>query len=151
MVFDFRHSPFIKVPCNAQTFAQVKSVYSLLLRHHDHNIVRGLVVDQQFTVTVGDYTARGILHFLKESVGIGVFLIIVAHDLQRKKPENIDNHDARRHRSYHILTLLQIVVRHIPSYTLFLVPSHTCQCQNEDDGQQTTAQISVEHIHEVEE
>ena len=54
---------------DAQCFAELQRVEaSALLVHDDHDVVCGLVVDEEPSVSVRNDTARGIFDFLQESV-----------------------------------------------------------------------------------
>ena len=73
----------------------------------DHDVIAGLVVDEQLAVAVGDDATRGKVDFLQEGIGVGVFLVVVAHELQREEADDVDHHDEQRYAGHHKLSVFQ--------------------------------------------
>ena len=88
---DFRHLPYVVFGREAHHFAELESVDAYLVVHDDHDIVRGLVVYEQAALAVENEAARGKLYVFAEGVGVGVLLVIVAHQLQCEETQQVDD------------------------------------------------------------
>ena len=73
--------------------------------HHNHDVIRRLVKDHQFAITIVDISTRGIFDFLQEGVRVCTFLIVVTCHLQHEEPDSIDHHNQYGGTSYHISTV----------------------------------------------
>ena len=109
-VFYLRHSPLVPIGCDAETFAKIECVDALLLVHDDHHIVGRLIVDEQFAVAVGDCASGRILNALEESVGVGALLEVLAQQLQREKPQQINKNDDNCSATNHVFALCKLVI-----------------------------------------
>jgi hypothetical protein len=56
----------------------------MLVLHRHKDVVRRLVIDEEFAIAVHDETARGIDDFFAKSVGVGTLAVVIAHELQRE-------------------------------------------------------------------
>ena len=116
------------------------------LIHHHHDIIRGLVVDQQLAVAVLDDASRGVGNLLQKSVGVGVLLVVVAHQLKGKQTDDIDDDNEGCHASYQP-PVLQSVILHVCLLTF----SETLECENENNGEDGTACHTLQPVEPVEE
>ena len=120
-VLDILHSLFKSLLGDAQRTAEVEGVESaLLLLHHHHQVVGRLVIHHQLSVSIVDGTTRRELYLLQEGVTVGILLVILAHNLEREEPDDVDNHDSYRHTTNHITALLKIVIYHTLLYIYIL-------------------------------
>ena len=116
-VLDILHSLLESLLGNTQGIAEVEGIESsLLLLHHHHQVVRRLVIHQQLSVSIVDGTTRRELYLLQEGVTVGILLVILAHNLEREEPDDVDYHDNYRHTTNHITALLKIVIYHTLLY-----------------------------------
>ena len=98
---------------NAQRLAEVKGIKTPLgLVHHHHDIIRRLIVDHQFAVSVKDGSTRGILYLFQKGVRVGTLLIVIARYLEHEQTDDIDDHYQDSHPTNHIAPVLKIVVFH---------------------------------------
>ena len=96
---------------NAEGVAEFQGVeMSAFLVHHHHQVVTVLVIDHQFSVAVGNDATGGELDFLEESVRVGVLLVVVAHNLERKQPDDVNHHNGNSHTAYDVSPVLQFIV-----------------------------------------
>ena len=78
LVLDITHTAAEIVLSDIERATKLSSVQPpLLLVHHNHDVIRRLIVDQQFTIAVTYITSRRKLHFLQEGITIGIPLIVV--------------------------------------------------------------------------
>ena len=82
------------------------------LVHHHHDIVRGLVVDHQLAVSVGDDTTRRELHLLEEGIRVGTLLVVITGDLKCKQADNIDDYNRCSHPTNHESSVFKSIVSH---------------------------------------
>ena len=113
IVLDIVHALYEKLLGNAETLAEFGGVESsALFVHHHHDVVSGLVVHEELALTVGYYAARGIFYFFEEGVTVGIFLVVVAHELQHEQANDIDNDDGNGHATDDIPAFFEIEVAH---------------------------------------
>ncbi len=116
-VLDVVHSldkPFLG---DAQRIAEVHRIETTaLLVHHHHDVVRRLVIDHQLAISIIDGTTRRELYLLEEGVTVGVFLIVIAHNLKRKETNHVYDHDCYGHTTNDVSTFLKIVIQHTLLY-----------------------------------
>ena len=112
-VLDVVHTLDEKLLGDAQGIAEVHRVETvLLLVHHHHQVVRRLVIYHQLAISVVDSATRRVLYLLEEGITVGIFLIVVAHNLERKETYHIDDDNSYRHTTYHKPTLIKIIIYH---------------------------------------
>ena len=109
-VLYLRHPPLILRWCYAQGPAYISRVYARLFRHHHHDVIGRLVVDEQLAVAVHDGATGRKLHPLEKGIRVGILFEILAHELQEKQPCNIHKDDDGGNAANHILALLQLIV-----------------------------------------
>ena len=110
---DFLHLLHILLFGDADGATEIGGIHSQLFLHHDHDVVGGFVENHQLTLAVLYQTARRVLDFLAKSIGIRVFLILIAENLQVEKAQNISNRDYHSHGSDYIFTIGKIeLTRH---------------------------------------
>ena len=154
-VFNLVHSLdeiFFRYTKRITEFCGVKT--SFLLVHHHHNVVGILVVDQQLAVSVGYYAARRKLHLLQKGVAVGVFLVVVAHYLQREKAYDVDGDDKNSHSAYNITSVLKSVfLVHNPAFPALseLSFSYVLYNNNQYCGQHRASADVFEPLQPVEE
>ena len=146
VVLDVVHALYEILFRDAQSAAELKRVdASLRLVHHHHDIVRRLVVHEQTSVAVVDGSARRIFNLLEKGVRVGVLLVVVAQQLQRKEPHDVDNDNCRCHESDDVAPFLEIIIAHFlllkNTNTTFLLTfaSEVLYHQYEYDGEQGAA------------
>ena len=84
-VLDVVHALYEEFLRDAQRLAELQRVeVPALFVHDDHDVVGGLVVDEELSVSVGDDASRGVFNLLQERVGVGILLVVVAEQLQRE-------------------------------------------------------------------
>ena len=69
-----------------------------------------MVVDEQAAVPVGYDAACRILDFFEESVAVGVFLVVVAHDLEREQAYDVHHDDENGNAANHVFPVFKSVV-----------------------------------------
>ena len=104
------HSALVPFAGDAEAFAKVERIYSLLLPHDDHHVVGRLVIDKQLAVAVGDGTAGGVLYALEESIRVGTCLEVLAEQLQREEPYQIDKDNGYGSTADDVFALLKLVI-----------------------------------------
>ena len=98
---------------NAKRLAEICGVESpALLVHHHHNVVSGLVVDKQPALAIYDSATRRELYLLEKGVGVSALTVVVAHDLQRKQPQEIYYNNACGNATKHITPLFKVEILH---------------------------------------
>ena len=73
--------------------------------HHNHDVIRRLVKDHQFAITIADISTRGIFDFLQEGVRVCTLFIVITCHLQHEEPNNIDHYYKYSSAPYHITTV----------------------------------------------
>ena len=61
-------------------------------------------------MAVAHHTTGRELDLFQESITIGVFLIVVTQNLERKQTDQVDDYNQYSHSPYHILPFIQFVV-----------------------------------------
>ena len=121
-VFNVVHALDKKLFSDAQRLAEVEGIEaSALLVHHHHNVVGGLVIHQQFAVTVGNGATRRILYLFQKRVTVGVLLIVVAHQLERKQAHQINEDDDNSHTANDVTSVLKVVILHLLKILLSII------------------------------
>ena len=109
-VLDFLHASVENGTSDAQTLAKVEGVEPLHFRDDHHDVVGRLVIDQQFARTVADGSSCRILYALQESVGVGIALEVVAHQLQREEAQQVNNDNEDGNATQYILPIAVLAV-----------------------------------------
>ena len=94
---DFVHALDIEIFRDANGLAKVERIDAALVVHDDHDVVRRLIVDKEPPFAIENQSARGILDFFAESIGVGILLIVVAHQLEREETDEIDDDNSNRY------------------------------------------------------
>ena len=98
VILNVVHTFYEELLCYAERLAEFGCVdTSLCLVHNNHNVVGRLIVHHKSTIAVVYGTTRRKLHFLQESVGVGIFLIVIAHELQGEEAYYIYCNDSYSH------------------------------------------------------
>ena len=98
--------------CNAEDIAEVERIERLNLAHDQHDLIRRLVIDQQFPVAViNDTPGRDQCLFLKR-IAVSPRFIVAVHHLQEEqtndKDENQQNNGAANHETPVLKSILRI-------------------------------------------
>ena len=109
-VLDGCHPAVELFPCDIQGITQIKGIQVILrLIHHHHDVISRLIEHQQFAIAIGDIPTRREIHLLQKGIRVGTFLVIITSNLERKKTDDINNHDDNGHRSDDIFPFSKIV------------------------------------------
>ena len=112
-VLDIRHTLVELFLRDIQGITELKGVQMVLgLIDHHHDIIGGLVIDKQFSVTIRYHTTGGIFYLLEKGIGVGILLIVVTHDLQDKKTNDIDDDNDNCHTADYITPIVNLMVFH---------------------------------------
>ena len=109
-VFNRSHSSDKEFLTDIQRVAEVECVKVLNLRHHNHNVVCRLIINQHVTVAVAYCSSRWVQHPVLKGVAVGMLLVFVAHNLKEEKAHNVCDHDEQCHRNHHELSFFQIII-----------------------------------------
>ena len=94
------------------------------LVHDDHDVVGGLVIDEELAIAVVHGTAGGVLYLLEKGVGIGTLAIVVAEYLQREETHDIYEHYNEGYGADDVFSVFEAVVFH-GAYRLMLSMART--------------------------
>ena len=111
-VLDVLHPLAEELGGDVERTAEVERVEVLDLAHDYGHVVGRLVVDHETPLAVVDGSPCRVLHLVEEGVAVGVLLVVVAHDLKRKEPQDVAEDDNHGHTRNDELTFLQIIVAH---------------------------------------
>ena len=78
------------------------------LVHHYHNIIAGLVIHQQFPVTIVDYATGRIIYLLQKGIRVGTLTVVFAHHLKSEKAEDVDDNDNQCCSRYDVFTVREV-------------------------------------------
>ena len=99
---------------DAERLAEFGSVdTALCLVHHHHDVVGRLVVYEQLAVAVVYGTARRKLHLLEEGVGVGVLLVVVAHELEGEQTNYVHRDNCHGYTSNYKATVFECIPAHL--------------------------------------
>ena len=112
-VLDFCHASVVPCGVDAEALAEVESVHPHLFAHDDHDVVGGLVVDEQLAVAVGDGSACRELCPVHEGVGVCPALEVVGSQLEEEEPCDVNRHDDDSRSPQHILASDEFIVCHV--------------------------------------
>ena len=112
-ILDFCHTMVELLTGDIQGSTELQGIQMVLcLVHHYHDIVCRLVINEQFTFTVVDNATRRIFNLLEEGIGVGILLVVVAHNLEGKEANDIDDNDTNSHSADYIAPIIDIIVVH---------------------------------------
>ena len=123
-------------------FHRVKMMLRLVDHHHD--VVGRLVINHQFTIAGSNDAPRGIVYLLEESVGVGILLVVVAHQLESEQAYDINGDNEHRHATNHILPIFNSVFFHR------LLPD-TLKREYQNQGEHNTTANALQPVQPVEE
>ena len=114
-----RHAVIELLAGNVQGIAELNSVKPATGFVHDHhNVVGGLIEDQQLAVSVGNNASRWEINLFQEGIRVSTFLVVVTGNLEHEKPDNVDNYDERSHPTNHIAPVFKSIILHLSAHTL---------------------------------
>lgn len=90
--------------------AKIERVKAFDISGYHHDIIGGLIIDNQLAVAVIDKPARRILRFVKKRVYIGIFLILAVSDLELIQATGVNERYEYQETAYNIFTLFKIIV-----------------------------------------
>ena len=70
------------------------------------------IADENIAVAVIDDATRRVLHFLEKSIGVCGLAIVIAHNLEHEKPDDIHNNDYYCDTANDETSIFQIVIGH---------------------------------------
>ena len=112
-VFDVAHpldEVFLRDADGLAKLHRVESSCHLVHDHHD--VVNRLVINHLLAVSVSDDTTRGELDFFQKGIRVGIFLVVVAEQLEHEKADDV-NHDYQRgHTTNHITPVFKTMIFH---------------------------------------
>ena len=85
----------------------------LCLVHDHHNIIRWLVIYHQFAIPIINSATRRIIDFLEESITIGILFEVIAEQLNREEPNDIDQHNRQSYTTYNITPIFKSIIFHL--------------------------------------
>ena len=85
------------------------------LVHNHHNVVNRLIINHLLAVSVGNHATRGKLDFLQKRIRVGIFLVVVAEQLEREKADDVNHDNQHSHATNHITPIFKTMIFHPPS------------------------------------